>query len=95
MAEKVRMEFHDEGFREIVQNDNTHALIEQLASEIANKANSLQKIGREEGYKYSVFQASRSAKYPTGRWLGYVNAFNKLGRIDNRKYKTLSKAVHG
>ena len=95
MAEKVRMEWNHEGFSEILQNGATESLVRSQAEAVASRANSMQKIGREAGYEASVFQASKPTQYPTGRWLGYVKAINYLGKLDNRKNKTLSKAVHG
>ena len=100
MAKKVRMEFVNKGFREILMSDNLYKVTGEAGKKIANYANLAMPYSakREEdlpknGLRWFNYH-SAYLKYGGGRLGGYVDCGAYLARLAQAKEKTLERAVH-
>jgi hypothetical protein len=80
MAKKGKIEFIDQGFRDILSSDGCKAEIEKVASQVASRA----------GANFSPH-----VKYygPAYRYIGFVNPNNYEGVKEESENKVLSSAV--
>ncbi|MBR2790099.1 MAG: hypothetical protein IKD70_05715 [Eggerthellaceae bacterium] len=93
MAEKVRVKFEPDGFRQILMGDECAAMVRKEAEMMASRANGLQVFDEdgEPGYGASIFMGG----YGGGRWIGHVSSVNFSGDFDQAQNQTLTKAANG
>lgn len=80
MAKKTKIEFIDQGFRDVLGSDGCKTKLEEVASEIANRAGD----GFEPHVKYYG---------PGHRYIGFVNATTYEALKNESENKVLSGAV--
>lgn len=80
MASTTKLEFIDQGFRDILSADGTKSCVEGIASSIQMNA------GPEYESDVSFFG-------PGHRWMGFVHTTNVESMKDEAENKTLTKAV--
>lgn len=80
MAKKGKIEFIDQGFRDVLSSDGCKAKITEVATEVANRA----------GANFSPH-----VKYygPAYRYIGFVNPNSIEGVKEESENKVLSSAV--
>ena len=88
MATETRLEFISEGFKQILESEGVHDLVQQTAEEICDRANAANNRGGE-GFTTSVIQGN----YGGGRWIGFVKTTDKQSMIAESEDKALSGAV--
>lgn len=84
MAEEVRMEFIDQGFRALLQSSGIRGEVQRVAQGICDRAG--------EGH-YCEVMIGRS--YNAERWLGFVGCKTHEAMRRQATEKTLSQAVMG
>lgn len=88
MATSIRLEFISEGFKEILESDGVHDLVQETAEGICDKANG-NNVRGGEGFTTSVIHGS----YGGGRWVGFVKTTDKQSEIAEAEDKALTGAV--
>lgn len=88
MATQIRLEFISSGFKEILESDGVHDLVQDTANEICDRANANNNRGGE-GFATNVIKGG----YGGGRWIGFVKATDKESAIAEAEDKALSGAV--
>ena len=77
---KVKIEFIDEGFKEILQQQGVWDVVREETVAIKQRAG-------------EYFEADIEFGYNNTRPVGFVHSINKLGAQEEAENKTLSKAV--
>lgn len=80
MAKKVKIEFIDKGFKEILKSSGTWDVVREQTVAIKQRAGEL-------------YEADITFGYNNTRPVGFVHNINSLGAIEEAENKTLSKAV--
>lgn len=88
MATQIRLEFISEGFKEILESDGVHDLVQETAESICDKANA-NNIRGGEGFATSVIRGH----YGGGRWIGFVKTTDKQSEIAEAEDKALTGAA--
>lgn len=88
MATSIRLEFISEGFKEILESDGVHDLVQETAESICDKANG-NNVRGGEGFTTSVIHGS----YGGGRWVGFVKTTDKQSEIAEAEDKALTGVV--
>lgn len=88
MASETRIEFISDGFKQILESDGVHNLVQDTANDICDKANANNNRGGE-GFTTNVIKGG----YGGGRWIGFVKASDKEASIAEAEDKALSGAV--
>lgn len=84
----VRLVFNSDGFRQILQSDGVHDLVQQTAEEIAEKANANNTRGGQG------FEArTQIGGYGGGRYIGFVTAADNKAKIAESEDKALTRAL--
>lgn len=80
MASKGKLEFIDQGFRDILSSEGTNSVITEVSNSIASKAG--------KGFESAV------SYYGVGnRWIGFVHTTDYKSMKEESENKTLTKAV--
>lgn len=77
---KIKLEFIDAGFKQILKSEGTREIVESQANAIQQRAGDL--------YESQVVYG-----YGGSRWVGFVHNIDNKGAKDEAENKTLSKAV--
>lgn len=85
MANNVRIEWNNEGFKDILKSEGVHELVLSQAEQIATRA-SANIAGTSEGY-------SASAKQMSSRWVAGVICTDDASVRAESEDKALSRAV--
>lgn len=80
MAKKVKIEFIDKGFKELLRQQGVWDVVREETVAIKQRAGEL-------------YEADITFGYNNTRPVGFVHNINSLGAIDEAENKTLSKAV--
>lgn len=80
MAKKVKIEFIDKGFKELLRQQGVWDVVREETVAIKQRAGEL-------------YEADITFGYNNTRPVGFVHNINALGAIDEAENKTLSKAV--
>ena len=91
MPTKIRMQFENEGFRNILNNGATRDYIQSLADDMAERAKANSGRFPEAEYTAAIYHGS----YGGGRTVGSVWTGNYEARLAQAIDKSLSKAVSG
>lgn len=84
----VRLVFNSDGFRQILQSDGVHDLVQQTAEEIAEKANANNTRGGQG------FEArTQLGGYGGGRYIGFVTTADNKAKIAESEDKALTRAL--
>lgn len=84
----VRLVFNSDGFRQILQSDGVHDLVQQTAEEIAEKANANNTRGGQG------FEArTQIGGYGGGRYIGFVTTTDNKAKIAESEDKALTRAL--
>ena len=84
----VRLVFNSDGFRQILQSEGVHDLVQQTAEEIAEKANANNTRGGEG------FEArTQIGGYGGGRYIGFVSTADNKAKIAESEDKALTRAL--
>ena len=84
----VRLVFNSDGFRQILQSEGVHDLVQQTAEEIAEKANANNTRGGEG------FEArTQIGGYGGGRYIGFVTTTDNKAKIAESEDKALTRAL--
>lgn len=84
----VRLVFNSDGFRQILQSDGVHDLVQQTAEEIAEKANANNTRGGKG------FEArTQIGGYGGGRYIGFVTTADNKAKIAESEDKALTRAL--
>ena len=84
----VRLVFNSDGFRQILQSDGVHDLVQQTAEEIAEKANANNTRGGQG------FEArTQIGGYGGGRYIGFVTTSDNKAKIAESEDKALTRAL--
>ena len=84
----VRLVFNSDGFRQILQSQGVHDLVQQTAEEIAEKANANNTRGGEG------FEArTQIGGYGGGRYIGFVTTADNKAKIAESEDKALTRAL--
>lgn len=84
----VRLVFNSDGFRQILQSEGVHDLVQQTAEEIAEKANANNTRGGQG------FEArTQIGGYGGGRYIGFVTAADNKAKIAESEDKALTRAL--
>ena len=84
----VRLVFNSDGFRQILQSEGVHDLVQQTAEEIAEKANANNTRGGEG------FEArTQIGGYGGGRYIGFVTTADNKAKIAESEDKALTRAL--
>lgn len=84
----VRLVFNSDGFRQILQSDGVHDLVQQTAEEIAEKANANNTRGGQG------FEArTQIGGYGGGRYIGFVTTADNKAKIAESEDKALTRAL--
>ena len=84
----VRLVFNSDGFRQILQSEGVHDLVQQTAEEIAEKANANNTRGGK-GFEVST----EKGKYGGGRYIGFVTTTDNKAKIAESEDKALTRAL--
>lgn len=84
----VRLVFNSDGFRQILQSDGVHDLIQQTAEEIAEKANANNTRGGQ-GFE----TRTQLGGYGGGRYIGFVTTADNKAKIAESEDKALTRAL--
>ena len=88
MATEVKIEFHSDGFRQILMSDGVRSLVQDVVTDIQARANA--NVGEaSSGYSGTVWAGG----YGGGRWVGSVTTTDKASIIAEAEDKALTKAV--
>lgn len=83
---KTRLVFNSAGFKEILNSDGTHKMIEDVTNQIAVKANG--------NYGGNGFNATTLVGgYGGGRWIGFVTATDKDSLTAESEDSALTRAL--
>ncbi|MBQ1294921.1 MAG: hypothetical protein IIY21_12840 [Clostridiales bacterium] len=84
----IRLVFNSDGFRQILQSDGVHNLVQQTAEEIAEKANANNTRGGQG------FEArTQIGGYGGGRYIGFVTTADNKAKIAESEDKALTRAL--
>ena len=84
----VRLVFNSDGFRQILQSEGVHDLVQQTAEEIAEKANANNTRGGQG------FEArTQLGGYGGGRYIGFVTTADNKAKIAESEDKALTRAL--
>lgn len=84
----IRLVFNSDGFRQILQSDGVHDLVQQTAEEIAEKANANNTRGGQG------FEArTQMGGYGGGRYIGFVTTADNKAKIAESEDKALTRAL--
>lgn len=84
----VRLVFNSDGFRQILQSEGVHDLVQQTAEEIAEKANANNTRGGQG------FEArTQIGGYGGGRYIGFVTTADNKAKIAESEDKALTRAL--
>lgn len=84
----IRLVFNSDGFRQILQSDGVHDLVQQTAEEIAEKANANNTRGGQG------FEArTQIGGYGGGRYIGFVTTADNKAKIAESEDKVLTRAL--
>lgn len=84
----IRLVFNSDGFRQILQSDGVHDLVQQTAEEIAEKANANNTRGGQG------FEArTQIGGYGGGRYIGFVTTSDNKAKIAESEDKALTRAL--
>lgn len=83
---KVKIEFIDKGFKEILKQPSVATLVDDVGMDIEMRANASSQYG--DVYAHEVVIG-----YNGSRWVGFVHNSDYKGAVDEAENKTLSKAV--
>lgn len=84
----VRLVFNSDGFRQILQSEGVHDLVQQTAEEIAEKANANNTRGGQG------FEArTQIGGYGGGRYIGFVTTTDNKAKIAESEDKALTRAL--
>ena len=83
---KARLEFNSAGFKAILNTDNIHKVVEEVANHIADNANG--NYGGE-GFKATT----QVGGYGGGRWIGFVTATDKESLQAESEESALTRAL--
>lgn len=84
----IRLVFNSDGFRQILQSDGVHDLVQQTAEEIAEKANANNTRGGQG------FEArTQIGGYGGGRYIGFVTTADNKAKIAESEDKALTRAL--
>ena len=84
----ARLVFNSDGFRQILQSDGVHDLVQQTAEEIAEKANANNTRGGQG------FEArTQIGGYGGGRYIGFVTTADNKAKIAESEDKALTRAL--
>jgi len=84
----LRLVFNSDGFRQILESQGCHDLVQQTAEEIAQKANANNTRGGE-GFEAST----QLGGYGGGRYIGFVTAADNKAKIAESEDKALTRAL--
>ena len=83
-----RLVFNSDGFRQILQSEGVHDLVQQTAEEIAEKANANNTRGGQG------FEArTQIGGYGGGRYIGFVTTADNKAKIAESEDKALTRAL--
>lgn len=88
MATEIRIEFNSDGFREVLESQGVHDLVQEVTQDICDKANANNTRGGE-GFAMNVMRGG----YGGGRWIGFVKTTDKNSMIAESEDKALTGAV--
>lgn len=84
----VHLVFNSDGFRQILQSEGVHDLVQQTAEEIAEKANANNTRGGQG------FEArTQIGGYGGGRYIGFVTTADNKAKIAESEDKALTRAL--
>lgn len=84
----IRLVFNSDGFRQILQSEGVHDLVQQTAEEIAEKANANNTRGGQG------FEArTQIGGYGGGRYIGFVTTADNKAKIAESEDKALTRAL--
>ena len=84
----ARLVFNSDGFRQILQSEGVHDLVQQTAEEIAEKANANNTRGGQG------FEArTQIGGYGGGRYIGFVTTADNKAKIAESEDKALTRAL--
>jgi hypothetical protein len=84
----MKIEFISDGFREILLSDGMRDIVDQVSTEIQERANS-NLTEDSEGYQKTVMQGHAGG----GRWIGFVQTTDRASKIAEAEHNALSGAV--
>ena len=84
----TRIVFNSAGFKEILESDGVHDLVQETADGICDRANANNTRGGE-GFATSVIHGN----YGGGRWIGFVKSTDEKSAQAEAEDKALSGAV--
>lgn len=81
-----RLVFNSAGFKELLNTDNIHKVVEEVANHIADNAN-----GNYGGDGFKV--TTQVGGYGGGRWIGFVTAIDKDSLKAESEDSALTRAL--
>lgn len=88
MATEIRLEFISDGFKEILESEGVHDLVQEVTEGICDRANGNNARGGE-GFSSKVVLGN----YGGGRWVGFVETTDKNSMIAEAEDKALTGAI--
>ena len=88
MATEIRIEFNSDGFREVLESQGVHDLVQEVTQDICDKANANNTRGGE-GFATNVILGG----YGGGRWVGFVNTTDENSIKAESEDKALTGAI--
>lgn len=92
MAQQIRLEFNEAGFKALLGSDEMRAEIEAQTNAIKQRADA-NIAGESDGFNARVEQA-KSATYG-GRWIGVVGTSDYASVVAESENAALTRAVKG
>lgn len=83
---KARLVFNSPGFKQLLNTDGVHKLVEEVANHVADQANA--NYGGD-GYKVST----KVGGYGGGRWIGFVTATDEESLKAESEDSALTRAL--